>query len=68
MEPTQKSPHGTEETDLAREARAQVNNILAEINWQEYWSTVTEESVKEIQAYEVACARSLASASRKFVL
>jgi hypothetical protein len=58
---------GKNESDLAQEARDQVNNILANTNWQEYWSTVTEESEPEIKAYEVACARSLASASRKFV-
>ena len=55
------------ETDLTQEARAQVHYILANTNWQEYWSTVTEQSEPEIKAYEVACARSLASASRKFV-
>lgn len=56
-----------ENDDLAQEAKEQVDFILANTQWEEYWSTVTEQSEPEIKAYEVACARSLASASRKFV-
>ncbi len=53
--------------DLAQDARDQVGAILAGTDWQQYWSNVSEQSEPEISAYEAACARSLASASRKFV-
>ena len=43
------------------------NHILAQTNWQQYWSDVSEQGEREIDAYEAACARSLASASKKFV-
>jgi hypothetical protein len=56
-----------EHADLAQEARNQVNHILAQTNWQQYWSDVSEQGEREIDAYEAACARSLASASKKFV-
>jgi len=52
---------------LAQEARNQVNNILAQTNWQQYWCDVSEQAESEIDAYEAACARSLAGASKKFV-
>ena len=53
--------------DLAQEARNQVNTILAGTDWRKYWSEVSEQAEREIDAYEDACARSLASASRKFI-
>jgi len=53
--------------DLAQVARDQVNTILAQTNWTQYWSDVSEQAKPEIDAYEAACARSLASASKKFV-
>lgn len=59
-------PH-TDHADLAQEAKDQVNTILARTDWQRYWSDVSEQAEREINAYETACARSLASASRKFV-
>lgn len=59
-------PH-TNHADLAQEAKNQVNTILAQTNWSQYWSDVSEQAQPEIDAYEAACARSLASASKKFV-
>jgi hypothetical protein len=53
--------------DLAAEAHDQVNTILARTDWQQYWSDVSDQAEGEINAYDAACARSLANASRKFV-
>jgi hypothetical protein len=60
------APHA-HRADLAQEARNQVGSILARTDWQQYWSDVSAQAKREIDAYETACARSLASASRKFV-
>jgi len=53
--------------DLAAQAKRQVTSILARTDWQQYWSDVSEQAEREINAYDAACARSLANASRKFV-
>ena len=59
-------PH-TNHPDLSQEAKNQVNNILAQTDWSQYWPDVSERAKPEIDSYENACARSLASAARKFV-
>ena len=53
--------------DLTQKARRKVNRILARTNWQKYWSDVSEQAEREIDAYDNAYARSLARASKKFV-
>ncbi len=56
-----------DQQDLAAEAKGQVHTILERTDWQQYWSDVSEQAEPEINAYDAACARSLADASRKFV-
>jgi len=66
-EPAGSTMNQNAHADLAQEARNQVNAILAQTNWQQYWSDVSEQAKPEIDAYDAACSRSLASASKKFV-
>ncbi|MGA2867062.1 MAG: hypothetical protein ABSF95_21510 [Verrucomicrobiota bacterium] len=44
-----------------------VNTILARTDWPKYWSDVSVRVEREVEAYDSARARSMATASRRFI-
>ncbi len=56
-------PDATQPVELEK----RIKTILAQTDWEKYWEDVAAAVEPEIEAYEIACAKSMASASRKFV-
>ncbi len=42
--------------------------MLESVDWNRYWQSVTEHSAKEIEAYRLARAKYLATASRRVMV
>ena len=53
--------------NLDEENKNRINKILAQTDWEQYWEDVFNQSQPEINAYNLACIRSLARASTKIL-
>ncbi|TSC67405.1 MAG: hypothetical protein G01um101472_426 [Parcubacteria group bacterium Gr01-1014_72] len=66
----EKGVHSTDpasQTILDREKEQEVDAILARTDWVNYWEEVSSGVEREVEAYDRARARSLTSASGRFI-
>lgn len=58
---------GQDQVAVTKKKKDQVNAILARTNWRKYWEEVESRVEMEVEAYDLARARSLTTASRRFL-
>jgi hypothetical protein len=60
-------PQGGAAVSAQGDQAQMVNAILAQTDWGKYWSEVSVQVEREVEAYDSARARSMATAARRFI-